>query len=356
VRRHDYVPFGEELGASVGGRTTGMGFSSSGDNNRKKFTGYERDTETGLDFAQARFYGSTQGRFTSSDPFSASAIIADPQTFNRFAYCRNNPVNSVDPSGMAAATGSLINMNRADGSDFSWSSKSYGSWSDNIAEDTARHYDMVEYHFSGQAAFDRAIAQSATNAAEPIVFTGSSVGIGNTPQNSETAANLADRAAAGLSNHPGLLEQIQSNTASGVDVHIVACQAAKESNYANLSQIPIPRKNAGAYISGAVGSDGEIGLLQIFPSTAGVSADALKNVGTNVKAATSYLMGIKNHFNVGMREALAIYNWGPGNFNKVGRDANRIFSGSLSYADKILDCSRRLYLPSDGNQYKVFPR
>jgi RHS repeat-associated protein len=130
------MPFGEVLGASVGGRTTGMGFSGSGDNNRKKFTGYERDTETGLDFAQARFYGSTQGRFTSPDPFSASAIIADPQTFNRFAYCRNNPVNSVDPGGMAAATGSLINMNRADGSDFSWSSKSYGSWSDNIAEDT----------------------------------------------------------------------------------------------------------------------------------------------------------------------------------------------------------------------------
>jgi RHS repeat-associated protein len=103
VSRHDYMPFGEELGASVGGRTTGMGFSGSGDNNRKKFTGYERDTETGLDFAQARFYGSTQGRFTSPDPFSASAIIADPQTFNRYAYCRNNPVNSTDPTGMAAA-------------------------------------------------------------------------------------------------------------------------------------------------------------------------------------------------------------------------------------------------------------
>ena len=102
VSRHDYMPFGEELGASVGGRTTGMGFSGSGDNNRKKFTGYERDTETGLDFAQARFYGSTQGRFTSPDPFSASAIIADPQTFNRYAYCRNNPVNSTDPTGMVA--------------------------------------------------------------------------------------------------------------------------------------------------------------------------------------------------------------------------------------------------------------
>jgi RHS repeat-associated protein len=102
VSRHDYMPFGEELGAGTGGRTTGMGFSNSGDNNRKKFTQYERDAESGLDFAEARYYANAQGRFTSPDPFSASAIIADPQTFNRYAYCRNNPVNSVDPSGMSA--------------------------------------------------------------------------------------------------------------------------------------------------------------------------------------------------------------------------------------------------------------
>jgi len=102
VGRHDYMPFGEDLGAGTGGRTTGMGFSNSGDNNRKKFTGYERDAESGLDFAEARYYANAQGRFTSPDPFSASAIIADPQTFNRYAYCRNNPVNSVDPSGMNA--------------------------------------------------------------------------------------------------------------------------------------------------------------------------------------------------------------------------------------------------------------
>lgn len=97
------LPFGEDLGAGTGGRTTGMGYSGgSSDNNRKKFTGYERDAETSLDFAQARYYANAQGRFTSPDPFSASAIIADPQTFNRYAYCRNNPVNSVDPSGMSA--------------------------------------------------------------------------------------------------------------------------------------------------------------------------------------------------------------------------------------------------------------
>jgi len=100
VSRHDYMPFGEELGAGTGGRTTGMGFSNSGDNNRKKFTGYERDNETGLDFAQARYNSSTLGRFASPDPFSGSMSTADPQSFNRYAYVGNNPANAADPTGL----------------------------------------------------------------------------------------------------------------------------------------------------------------------------------------------------------------------------------------------------------------
>jgi len=109
VSRHDYQPFGEELGASVGGRTTGMGFSNSGDDNRKKFTSYEADSETGLNFAQARYDSSTLGRFTSPDPFSGSMTAANPQSFNRYAYVGNNPVNATDPSGLmeSVAAGSL---------------------------------------------------------------------------------------------------------------------------------------------------------------------------------------------------------------------------------------------------------
>jgi len=99
VSRHDYMPFGEELGSGVGGRTTGIGYGAA-DGVRKKFTGYERDTETGLDYAQARYFSSTQGRFTSADPLLASAKPLNPQTWNRFSYVVNNPLKFVDPSGM----------------------------------------------------------------------------------------------------------------------------------------------------------------------------------------------------------------------------------------------------------------
>jgi hypothetical protein len=49
VKRHDYLPFGEELFAPAGGRTTAMGYAS-GDNVRQQFTLKERDFETGLDY------------------------------------------------------------------------------------------------------------------------------------------------------------------------------------------------------------------------------------------------------------------------------------------------------------------
>jgi RHS repeat-associated protein len=98
VRRHDYLPFGEEVYAGTGGRTTAQGYMS--DSTRQKFTGYEYDAETGLNFAHARYQSNVQGRFTSVDPLMASASLDDPQSLNRYSYVQNDPVNMDDPSGM----------------------------------------------------------------------------------------------------------------------------------------------------------------------------------------------------------------------------------------------------------------
>lgn len=99
VSRHDYLPFGEEIAASVGGRVTTPGYGKA-DNLRQKFTGYERDTELRLDFAQARYYSSAQGRFTSTDPILMKTHrLNDPQQFNLYAYARNNPLKFNDPNG-----------------------------------------------------------------------------------------------------------------------------------------------------------------------------------------------------------------------------------------------------------------
>jgi RHS repeat-associated protein len=98
VSQHDYLPFGEELFAGVSNRTTQQGYT--GDSARQKFTQKERDNETGLDFFEARYYASTQGRFTSPDPLLASGRPGSPQSWNRYSYVMNNPGRLIDPSGL----------------------------------------------------------------------------------------------------------------------------------------------------------------------------------------------------------------------------------------------------------------
>jgi RHS repeat-associated protein len=114
--RYDYLPFGEEIPSSVGGRPSVTGYSAA-DSTRQKFTQKERDGESGLDYFLARYYSSAQGRFTNPDEFSGGpdefydfadkstvnptfyADLTDPQSLNKYQYSYNNPLLYVDPDG-----------------------------------------------------------------------------------------------------------------------------------------------------------------------------------------------------------------------------------------------------------------
>ena len=76
----DYFPFGEQIPGGTDGRTAGC-FAASEPVMEKKFTGKERDAESGLDFFGARYMSSAQGRFTSPDPLLNSGRPDDPQNF-----------------------------------------------------------------------------------------------------------------------------------------------------------------------------------------------------------------------------------------------------------------------------------
>lgn len=97
VSRRDFLPFGEEI-PNFGTRTQAGGYKA--DNIRQKFTSYQKDNETGLDFAETRYYNNSVGRFTAVDPLLASGRSANPQTFNRYAYVGNNPIVRTDPNGL----------------------------------------------------------------------------------------------------------------------------------------------------------------------------------------------------------------------------------------------------------------
>ncbi len=106
VSRHDYLAFGEDLArvvGLVGGRTAASGYAVA-DEVRQQYTGYERDDETGLDFAPARCFSAAHGRFTSVDPLTASANLKNPQSFNRYSYALNSPYKFVDPLGLVSSS------------------------------------------------------------------------------------------------------------------------------------------------------------------------------------------------------------------------------------------------------------
>jgi RHS repeat-associated protein len=66
-----------------------------------KFTGKERDQESGNDYFGARYYASSMGRFVSPDPQGNSyADFSNPQSWNMYGYVLNNPLKFTDPTGM----------------------------------------------------------------------------------------------------------------------------------------------------------------------------------------------------------------------------------------------------------------
>lgn len=74
----------------------------------------ERDIETGLDYFEARYFSSTQGRFTSSDPVNGviEERAVDPQQINLYAYARNNPLKFIDSTGMTIDPSQLSKEDR----------------------------------------------------------------------------------------------------------------------------------------------------------------------------------------------------------------------------------------------------
>jgi RHS repeat-associated protein len=73
-------------------------------NDQVKFATYTRDSATGNDYADQRYYTSTLGRFMSPDPYSASGGPNNPKSWNRYSYASGDPANGNDPSGRLTCT------------------------------------------------------------------------------------------------------------------------------------------------------------------------------------------------------------------------------------------------------------
>jgi RHS repeat-associated protein len=138
IARHDYLPFGGEISNGLAGRDRNF---DSGDTINQKFTGKERDQETGLDwfsglaanadgtdpnsntqpwpsiFTTGRHYSSALGRFTSADIPLWDQDPTDPQSWNLYSYVRNNPLSNIDPNGRSCLTLTNDNSDEFQGDD-----------------------------------------------------------------------------------------------------------------------------------------------------------------------------------------------------------------------------------------------
>jgi RHS repeat-associated protein len=86
-----FFPYGEDRGTPIA-------------NDQVKFATYTRDSATGLDYADQRYYSNQFGRFMTPDPYRATATSPsspqDPQSWNRYAYVGGDPINFLDRRGL----------------------------------------------------------------------------------------------------------------------------------------------------------------------------------------------------------------------------------------------------------------
>lgn len=146
----DYYPYG----------ALRLDVRQSGFSEQRKFAGFEYDVDTGLNYANARYYSPAIGRFISQDPVFLAlgndrqirqfigqplpTVLSDPQNLNAYTYARNNPIINSDPSGLFSLN--PINL-------FSYNTQvAIGNWANNLYQDHAAARLALDHPYAAGAA------------------------------------------------------------------------------------------------------------------------------------------------------------------------------------------------------------
>jgi RHS repeat-associated protein len=90
-----YYPWGENRGGTNPQDTWSFGT-------------YWTDSVTGLDYANNRYYFNSLGRFITPDPYNSSSKPSNPQSWNRYNYAGNDPINNNEPTGLDEGPPTLV--------------------------------------------------------------------------------------------------------------------------------------------------------------------------------------------------------------------------------------------------------
>lgn len=355
LSRHDYQPFGEELYSGVGLRSTTQGYNA-GDGVKAKYAGMEAD-EGGMNHTLWRQYESKSGRWTAPDPYSGSMSVSDPQSFNRYSYVNNDPINHVDLLGLQLSDIGIYqtdNPRVARGLDYqcilnlryfnnlsqpAGSLQSSGKGNQFVGAETRK----ISSH-NGNSVWSGSIFQPPANefagsmaeseGEEAHAPAGAQRKDGPPPSQKEI-----DRVTAIAVNKVGLarrnliqFNRVIASNQSRQSAELILCQAVSEGG-----------ANDNGFVTDSVGGSGELGLFQLMLPTAkdydpNVTADELlNNVGINTRIGTQHLQRQIDSSNGDVAKGLQRYNQGQGSINKHG-----LSTAAQLYASKILACERVL--------------
>ena len=229
-----------------------------------RFTGAELDTTSNLYHMGARFYDPSIGRWLSEDPTGSFG----PASLNFYAYVANNPIGVVDPAGTTSMSG--------DGGGGCYTA-TCDSRNENayIASQTAHPTDSY------------------------LAWLGASQAGVTPPSGWEKYIDFV----------------LVASRQTGVPASVILAIMAQETGWVG-------------YNPSAVGSSGEIGLMQIMPSTAamyGVTSAQLLDPATNISTGARYLADLLAQYKGQPDQlvmAISAYNQGPGNLARLGLQGN----------------------------------
>jgi RHS repeat-associated protein len=316
----DNVPaYQDRLGTN---RANGAKFYPYGDeitstsNDREKFATYTRDSYTGLDYANRRYFASSYGRFNTPDPYQAAAKGANnpkvPQSWNRYAYVQGDPVNAYDPRGLF-----LYYAGDGDGGDSGDEGDDGGDYGGGFGFT----YSALP-GTSGVVGTSTSTAQSPWDSLLPQCQQALATAMPNTSQAGMLAA--LNRATAAEST----LTAATANTA--ITWQFLAAIGIRESGFQNITEVD--------------GAGLGVGVFQISVPGSGLTAAQARNLTTGANYAAQLLNSnlntlIANYPNLMSMQLLqataASFNFGTGN---ISGNPNTIDVGTTggNYGSNVL--------------------
>ena len=107
-----------------------------------KFSGKEREGYSKLDYFGARYYDHTSYRFISVDPvINKDGALENPQLWNLYAYCNDNPITHLDPDGREIRPGTPDDLPKPPGWNDKWTFKDNKHYNPDSPESPGHYID-----------------------------------------------------------------------------------------------------------------------------------------------------------------------------------------------------------------------